>query len=55
MDPQARIDYFRSEIEGKLKKLEDEMKAMETRQAAKLATLEARIDNALRAVSTHSR
>ena len=54
MDPQARLDYFRSELEGKLEKLRKDMEEQEKRLTAKVASLEARIDNVVRA-SSHAR
>lgn len=44
----ARIDYFRSEIEGKLSKLREEFKEREKIVDAQVAALQGKLDGALR-------
>jgi hypothetical protein len=48
MDTNARIDYFRSEIDGKIQALRNEMIEHNKLVAAKFAELEKKIDSALR-------
>lgn len=48
MDPDNRLDYFRSELEGKLAQVRNELVVLENRLTARIATLEKSLETAVR-------
>jgi hypothetical protein len=50
MSPEERLDYFRSEFEGKIAKLEKQLAEERTVRAAAFRALEERLDKAVHAL-----